>query len=201
VYVLTCQALSLFKKTNSSQQCGYQSYDDFQELTESSKPTNGPLAADSAIIGLANRLLMAGYISHARVSTRDHGKISELVANVNNFFVGIQRKLGRLRSSLLPTFSKPTSLNAAALRCLPAPTCRWLHLCLKKRPYATKLAPLHICKDDDQKELTDVTFFSALRKAYYSQRTWRDKILFKLRKIDFVEVRDIFRNGLLYYLP
>jgi len=62
-------------------------------------------------------------------------------------------------------------------------------MCLKKRPYATKLRPLHVCKDTDKNDFTDATFFKALRKAYYSHRSWSERILFKLRKIEFVEVR------------
>lgn len=74
------------------------------------------------------------------------------------------------------------------MTCLPANKCRWLHMCLKKRPYATKMEPLHVCKDEKQNSYTDASFFKALRKAYYSQRSWKEKLLFKLNKIEFVEV-------------
>jgi hypothetical protein len=61
-------------------------------------------------------------------------------------------------------------------------------MCLKKRPHATVMKPLHVCKDDYQKEYTDASFFAALRKAYYKHRSWKEKALFKLKKIDFVKV-------------
>jgi hypothetical protein len=44
-------------------------------------------------------------------------------------------------------------------------------MCLKKRPYATKWEPLHVCKDEEQEDYTDASFFKALTLAYYKQRT------------------------------
>ncbi|KAG0653116.1 hypothetical protein D0Z07_9400, partial [Hyphodiscus hymeniophilus] len=85
----------------------------------------------------------------------------------------------------------PKSRKFAVTRCSPTPgmTCRWLHLCLKQRPNAkvTKLEPLHICKDDEQKDMTDESFFKALRRAWKTQRTWTDLILFKLTRIEFIK--------------
>lgn len=106
----------------------------------------------------------------------------------SNFSIGVQRRIRGLRSSSLPQFVKQTSVNSLATQCLPIRHCRWLHLCIKKRPYATKLAPLHVCKDEEQNEFTDASFFKTLRDAYWKQRTWSEKLLFRLRKIEFVEV-------------
>lgn len=61
-------------------------------------------------------------------------------------------------------------------------------MCLKKSPYATKLEPLHVCKDEEQNDLTDATFFQALRRAYFGKKNWRERLLFKLKRIEFVEV-------------
>ncbi|CAD6442793.1 dbc561a6-757b-4ecd-8e76-fb8c57c2e731 [Sclerotinia trifoliorum] len=41
---------------------------------------------------------------------------------------------------------------------------RWLHLCIKKRSYATHLKSLHVCKDDEQNPLTDKTFLEAVKQ-------------------------------------
>lgn len=49
-------------------------------------------------------------------------------------------------------------------------------MCLKKRPYATKMEPLHVCKDEQQNTYTDASFFRALRKAYYQHRSWEREI-------------------------
>ena len=45
-----------------------------------------------------------------------------------------------------------------------------------------------MCKDEEQNEFTDASFFKTLRDAYWKQRTWSEKLLFRLRKIEFVEV-------------
>jgi hypothetical protein len=160
----------------SLQRCGHKSYDDFQELIP------------GGVTEFAHDLIESGYITYAETSTQAGGKGSKLITSLNNAFVEARRKLGTFRTSPLPLFSKPTSVQSYALQCLPTQKCRWLHMCLKKRPYATKLTPLHVCKDNDQKEFNDATFFQSLRKAYYKQRSWTEKLLFKLKKIEFVEV-------------
>jgi hypothetical protein len=159
-----------------AKKCGHQSYDDFHELQ------------DGAIVDFANDLFKAGYITYAQVSSQTSGSMSELSMKINNLFVGARRRISRLRSSTLPIFSKPSSVKSIALQCSATQQCRWLHMCLKKRPYATKLEPLHVCKDEDQDEYNDARFFAALRRSYYKHRSWNDKVLFKLKKIDFVEV-------------
>lgn len=162
--------------------CGHQAFDDFQELTE------------RAVDDFATAMICAGYISHARISNCAEGQISRLAMKANNAFVGARRRLSRLRSTTLPTFSIPRSTTSIALQCLPTRKCRWLHMCFKKRPYATKLEPLHVCQDEQKNEYTDATFFQALRKAYYAHRTWKEKLLFKLKRIEFVEVGIPFKS-------
>jgi hypothetical protein len=134
-----------------AQKCGHQSYDDFHELQ------------DGAIVDFANHLFKAGYITRAQISGQISGSMSELSMKINNLFVGTRRRISRLRSSTLLIFSKPTSVKSMALQCLSTEQCRWLHMCLKKRPYATKLEPLHVCKDDEQNDYNDASFFAALR--------------------------------------
>lgn len=159
--------------------CGYQAYDDFQELE------------DTAVEDFAKDLTAAGYISHARISHYADGNISKLKMKVNNALVGARKRVYRLKSATYPSFSTSDSNTSIALSCLPTRQCRWLHLCLKKRPYATKLESLHVCKDEQRNDYTDATFFQALSKAYYENRTWKEKLLFKLKRIEFVEVRNI----------
>ncbi|KAL2074100.1 hypothetical protein VTL71DRAFT_7878 [Oculimacula yallundae] len=155
--------------------CGHEAFDDFQEL----KP-NG-------VLDLAKDLMVAGYITHARVSNQANGPVYALRTKVSNAFVGARRRIFGLRSMTLPSFSTSSSNSSIALQCLPSQTCRWLHMCLKKRPYATKLEPLHVCKDKQRNNYNDATFFQALRNAYYTQRSWKEKLLFQLKKIEFVE--------------
>ncbi|PVH84838.1 hypothetical protein DL98DRAFT_651555 [Cadophora sp. DSE1049] len=155
--------------------CGHKAFDDFQELER-----------DSIFI-LAAELIDAGYVLHAHVSNQADGPFTTLMMKLNNAFVGARKRIYRPKSTTLPLFSASGLANSIALQCLPTRKCRWLHLCLKKRPYATKLEPLHVCKDEQKNDYTDDTFFQALRKAYYTQRTWKEKVLFKLEKIEFVE--------------
>ena len=139
---------------------------------------------------LANDMFKAGYITHAQISGQTKSPASSLAINVQNTFNGARRRISSLRPSTLPIFNtKPSPLNSIALSCLPSPRCRWLHMCLKKPPYATKLEPLHVCKDEEEKDFTDATFFRALRRAYFGSKSLRERLLFKLKKIEFVEVR------------
>ncbi|KAH7360332.1 hypothetical protein BKA65DRAFT_183060 [Rhexocercosporidium sp. MPI-PUGE-AT-0058] len=156
-------------------ECGYQAVDDFQEYKSGSTSH------------WAKELLSSGYITHARISDRADGGFSKLRMKVNNVFARAHRRISHLRSTTLPTFSTSGSGSPVALQCLPSQKCRWLHMCLKKRPFATKLEPLHVCKDEKRNDYTDATFFRALRNAYYTRRSWREKLLFKLKKIEFVE--------------
>jgi len=133
-------------------------------------------------------LVNAGYITHAKISNQTAGTIFNLREKINNIFVAMRQRITRLKSSSLPLFSKPGSIKSIALQCLHTQTCRWLHLCINKQPYATRLKALHVCKDEEQNEYTDASFFKTLRLAYYKGRTWKEKLLFKLKSIEFVEV-------------
>jgi hypothetical protein len=166
------------KVDHNSQKCGHHSYDDFQELSP------------SAISELANDMFKAGYITHAQISSQTKSPASSLIINVQSTFNGARRRISSLRPSTLPIFNtKPSSVNLEALPCLPRKRCRWLHMCLKKQTYATKLEPLHVCRDEEEKDFTDATFFRALRRAYFGSKNLRERLLFKLSKIEFVEVR------------
>jgi hypothetical protein len=161
----------------ASQKCGHRSHDDFQE------PSQG------AILELANDMFEAGYITHAQISNQTNSPITSLTTRVQNIFIGARRRISGLRTPTLPTFNaKSSSIKSIPLQCLPSPKCRWLHMCLNKPPYATKLEPLHVCKDDGENDFTDATFFQALRQAYFGSKRWKERLLFKLKKIEFVEV-------------
>lgn len=132
--------------------------------------------------------MQAGYITQAQITSQPPG-INHwiLIRKLQNGITLISRKLSRIHPTALPTFVKSSSPNSSA--CLPADECRWLHLCMKKRPYATYLKPLHVCKDERQNPLTDKTFFRALKEAYFKDRTWKDWAFFKLKRIEFIGVR------------
>jgi len=116
--------------------------------------------------------------------------MSDLGTRINNFFVGLQRRTSTLKSAAtLPRFSQRASITPVASQCAPIQMCRWLHMCLEKHPYATKLEPLHVCKDENQNDYTDASFFRALNMAYYKQRSLKERSLFRLKKIEFVEVK------------
>lgn len=135
-------------------------------------------------------MFKAGYITHAQISGQTKSPASSLIINVQNTFIGGLRRISRLRPSTLPIFNtKPSPVDSIALPSLPSQRCRWLHMCLKKPPYATKLEPLHVCKDEEEKDSTDATFFRALTRAYFGSKSLRERLLYKLKKIEFVEVR------------
>jgi len=172
---ISCQMSS--QRLTAQQKCGHRSHDDFQELSK------------DAVLELANEMFKAGYITHAQISSQASSPISSLAVTIQNLFTGARRRLSGLRTSTLPTFnSKTSSVKSIAMQCLPSQRCRWLHMCLKKPPYATKLEPLHVCKDEQEKEFKDATFFRALRRAYFGSKSWKDRLLFKLTRIEFVEV-------------
>jgi hypothetical protein len=164
-------------KADTTQKCGHRSHDDFQELSK------------DKILELAKDVFKAGYISHAQISNQAASPISSLVVTIQNFITSTRRRISSLRRPKLPTFnSKPSSVKSIAMQYLPSQRCRWLHMCLQKPPYATKLEPLHVCKDEQNQEFTDATFFRALRRAYFGSKSLKDKLLFKLKRIEFVEV-------------
>jgi hypothetical protein len=99
-------------------------------------------------------------------------------------------KFGKQRRNTTPKTRKFADIQCSST---PGVTCRWLHLCLKQRPNAkvTKLEPIHVCRDDEQNELTDASFFKVLRRAWKMRRTWKDLILFKLARIEFIKVQSL----------
>jgi hypothetical protein len=101
--------------------------------------------------------------------------------------------MGNLKIGKKGRISKTKARKFADIQCslTPGMTCRWLHLCLKQRPSSkvTKLEALHVCKDNEQNDLTDASFFKTLRIVWKMQRTWTDLILFKLARIEFIKVK------------
>ncbi|PMD20363.1 hypothetical protein NA56DRAFT_179615 [Hyaloscypha hepaticicola] len=147
-------------------------------------------------------MFKAGYITHAQISGQTKSPASSLTINVQNTFNGARRRISSLRPSTLPIFNtKPSLVASIALPCLPSQRCRWLHMCLKKPSYATKLEPLHVCKDEEEKDFTDATFFRVLRRAYFGSKSLQEKLLFKLRKIEFVEFELCPENLVDHILP
>ncbi|EDO04752.1 predicted protein [Sclerotinia sclerotiorum 1980 UF-70] len=154
--------------------CGCTSYDDFSEWP----------GQEGAIVEFAKELMQAGYITQAQI-TRQPGRTNNWAPRKPQIGLNlISRIIPRIRQTSLPVFVQSSSKKSTV--CLPVDKCRWLHLCMKKRPYATHLKPLHVCKDDEQNPLTDKTFFKALKQAYSKEKTWKDWLIFKLEKIEFI---------------
>ncbi|KAM0194450.1 hypothetical protein ACHAPC_000924 [Botrytis cinerea] len=154
--------------------CGYASYDDFAELP----------GREGAVVDFAKELMQAGYITRAQITNRPLGMKLWIGGRIQNGINLISRKLSNIRNTPLPTFVKASPPKNPV--CLPADECRWLHLCMKKKPYATHLKPLHVCKDENQDPLTDKTFFRTLKHAYDEEKTWKDWAVLKLRRIEFI---------------
>ncbi|KAF7948517.1 uncharacterized protein EAE97_003928 [Botrytis byssoidea] len=154
--------------------CGHASYDDFTEFP----------GREGAAVDFAKELMKTGYITRAQITSQSLGTKLRVSGRFQNGINLISRKLLKIRNTSLSTFVK-ASLPKTPV-CLPADGCRWLHLCMKEKPYATHLKPLHVCKDENQDPLTDKTFFRALKHAYSKERTWRDWAILKLRRIEFI---------------
>ncbi|TGO34116.1 hypothetical protein BHYA_0212g00210 [Botrytis hyacinthi] len=153
--------------------CGHASYDDFTELP----------GREGAVVDFAKELMQAGYITRAQITSQPLGTKLWVSRRLQNGINLISRKFSKIRNAPLPTFVK-ASLQRTPV-CLPADECRWLHLCMKKKPYATHLKPLHVCKDENQDPLTDKPLFKALKHAYDKEKTWKDWAILKLRRIEF----------------
>jgi hypothetical protein len=168
--------------TEPLQICGHTSHDDFREL----RP--------GAVATYEEKLRRSGYVTHAQTTTTEPGISRIFLTAVGNKVTAVGRSISTLKSNNNGQNVKPKARKFAAIQCSPTPdvTCRWLHLCIKKRPNAkvTKLQPLHICKDKEKKELKDAGLFKLLHKTWKTQRTWTDLILFKLKRIEFIKVRD-----------
>lgn len=114
------------KGAKYSARCGQQYSDDFQELQP------------AAVLDLANQLKAEGNIKHSQVSISTNNVLSDLKIGTNNCLVGARRRIAKLKGPTLPIFLKPNSSSTISLQCLPRQRCKWLHMCLKKLPYATK---------------------------------------------------------------
>ncbi|TGO54446.1 hypothetical protein BCON_0107g00350 [Botryotinia convoluta] len=156
--------------------CGHAPYDGFTEFP----------GREGAVVDFAKELMQAGYITRAQITSQPLGTKLWVSGRLQNGINLISRKLSKTRNTPLPTFVKASPPKNPV--CLPADECRWLHLCMKKKPYATHLKPLHVCKDEDQDPLTDKTFFKALKHAYNKDKTWKDWAILKLRRIEFIGV-------------
>ena len=142
--------------TNPLQICGYASHDDFRELQP------------GAVAAYAEKLRKSGYVTHAQSTTTESGTTRTFLTTAKNKVTAVGRNISTMKSNNYRQNVKPKARKFDTVRCSPAPdvTCRWLHLCLKKRPNAkvTKLEPLHICKDEEEKDLKDAGLSNSCRK-------------------------------------
>ncbi|KAE8447544.1 hypothetical protein EG329_010674 [Mollisiaceae sp. DMI_Dod_QoI] len=131
--------------------CGHTSHDDTREL----RP--------GAVADYATKLVQSGYVTRAQPTNHASGATATFITAARNKVTAVGRNIPGFESSTRGQRVKLKRRKFAAIQCSSTPgiTCRWLHLCLKPRPNArvTKLEPLHICKNDEAKDLTDATFF------------------------------------------
>jgi len=168
--------------TEPLQICGHASHDDFRKF----RP--------GAVATYAEKLLRSGYVTHAQPTTTEPGISRVLLTAIGNKVAAVGRSISTSKPNNNGEKLKPKARRFATIQCSPTPDvrCRWLHLCIKRRPNTkvTKLEPIHICKDKKENELKDAGLFQLLHKTWKTQRTWTDLILFKLKRIEFIKVRD-----------
>lgn len=152
--------------------CGYSSYDDFLELSP------------GGLQRLVNELQSFGYITNASLGNRTAGIVQRIRNLVSSFHHRIRGLVPPFRSqSKLPTSEPRTAVVDRTLH-QPGTSCKFLHICVEKGRYSTRMRHIDVCE-----EATDRAMFDTLRKYYKETRQELNGILFKLRRIDFVQVR------------
>lgn len=145
----------------------------------------------SGLEEFAADLVARGIVSHASIVSQNQGRMGNLTMTISNTFKSLfsgSFSQQQTTQPVLPAISSPLPHKAPS-RCPPVKKCRYLHLCVQKKPSAvTQLEYMHICKDTKPEELLDVNFFRALRTRYHKSRSLWERMVFKLKQIDFVEV-------------
>jgi hypothetical protein len=152
--------------------CGHNSYDDFLELSP------------GGLEKMANELQSSGYIKSVSIGTRTGGVIQRIWSFVSTLRHSVRSLVPHTRSrSNLPIAGPQTAVVGDHLH-QSGPGCKFLHICVEKGHYSTRMHHIDVCE-----KRTDRVLFSTLRRHYKETRRELNGILFKVRIIDFVEVK------------
>ena len=95
------------------------------------------------------------------------------------------------RERLLPV----TNNSDVPRPCPPEKRCKHIHLCKQQGPSSVpRLEHMHVCHSGEERENEDRhanydnIFFSTLRRNFNYTRSLNEKLLFRLKQIDFVKV-------------
>jgi hypothetical protein len=132
---------------------------------------------------VANELQNSGYISAANINTNTGSTAQGVLNYVSTVRRGIKRTLLRSQNVSQLPISGPQSASSTIQLHKPGPGCKFLHLCVEKGRYCTRMHHIDVC---DHK--TDRAIFDTLRKDYKKIRKELNSLLFKIHRIDFVEV-------------
>ena len=125
----------------------------------------------------------SGYITAVDTQTTRNSRWLDLQITVSEFQRWIRRSLSkRQHTPNLPILDAHTPSTSSPPH-QPTPKCNFLHVCIEKGRYSTRLHHIDMCK-----RTTDRAVFNTLRKDYQEIRRELNSILFKINRIDFVEV-------------
>ncbi|KAH6716764.1 hypothetical protein BKA61DRAFT_310461 [Leptodontidium sp. MPI-SDFR-AT-0119] len=143
---------------------------------------------------MTNELNKSGFITAVSIDTTTGGAIGGMGNFVSALRHGVQSLMSPSQSqSDLPT-AEPQTAVVGEHSHQPRPGCKFLHICVGKRQYSTRMDHIDICE-----KRTDRAIFHTLRRHYKEVRRELIGILFKVRRIDFVKFQ-MGPNGLVYSL-
>jgi hypothetical protein len=139
--------------------------------------------APTGLQEMINELQSSGFITKATVTTRTFSKTEIILSRLSTLgrYIGSLIPRGRTKQGL-PISETQVQTTISYLH-PPRPDCKFLHVCVEKGRYSTRLHHIDVC---DKK--TDRAIFQTLHKDYKELRRELNSMLYKIRRIDFVEV-------------
>jgi hypothetical protein len=152
------------------------SYDDFMQLSMDGLPQMVEELKDSGSVTAAT-------IETGASSIAKGAETWPLLLVLGN---RLQRSIfHRLKKTSLPVSETQAPLASQSPH-QPRADCKFLQVCVEKGPYSTRMHYIDVC---DKK--TDRDIFRTLKKDYRDIRCELNSLLFKIHRIDFVEVSEI----------
>ena len=134
---------------------------------------------------MTDELKSSGIVTAASIDTSAGNSAKAL--STWNFLLAlphrIQRSVSRKSKITSLPVSESQSRQASQQTHQRRPECKFLQVCVEKGPYSTRMHCIDVC---DKK--TDRDVFRTLRKDYKNLRRELNSLLFKIQRIDFVEV-------------
>jgi hypothetical protein len=132
---------------------------------------------------LVNELQNSGFITSVRTNTSTNSSLMNIWNHLSQLQIGLPRAISQFRPTQGLPVSEQQTPAAGGLPHQPTTHCKFLHVCIEKGRYSTRMHYFDTCKTT-----TDRAVFHTLRKDYKEIRREINSMLFKIQRIDFVEV-------------